>query len=71
MISMLLPLPFIEGLRDSGIILSDNWKITINLLNLGSLIDCLARSDSKKRPNQCQDIKVLIARIVDSFASSA
>lgn len=62
---------FIEGLRDSGIVLSDNWKITINLLNLGSLIDCLARSDTKKRPNQCQDIKVLIARIVDSFASNA
>lgn len=62
---------FIQSLRDIGIFLPDDWKITINLLNLGSLIDCLARSDSENRPNQCQDIKVLIARIVDSFASSA
>lgn len=62
---------FLQGLRENGIFLPYDWKITINLLNLGSLIDCLARSDSEKRPNQCQDIKVLIARIVDSFASSA
>ncbi len=61
---------FVQSLKDNGILLPDDWKVTINLLNLGSLIDCLARSDSKKRPNQCQDIKVLVARIVDNFASS-
>ena len=43
------------------------WKITSNLLNLCSLIDCLARSDSKKRPNQCKDIKLLITEIIDNF----
>lgn len=55
---------FIEGLTDSGIFLPENWNITINLLNLGSLLDCLARSDPERRPNQCQDIKMLIKEII-------
>lgn len=58
---------FIQSLRDNGIVLPNDWKVTVNLLNLGSLLDCLARSDSEKRPNQCQDIKVQITRIVSNL----
>jgi aminoglycoside phosphotransferase (APT) family kinase protein len=55
---------FLKGIYDSGIELPSNWRITINLLNLISLLDCLARSDPKKRPNQCKDIHKLIEYIL-------
>lgn len=57
---------FIRSLQNK-IKLPKFWKTTINLLNLCSLIDCLVRVDSKKRPKQCKDIKLLITEIVDSL----
>jgi len=57
---------FMNSLQNK-IQLPKDWKIIINLLNLCSLIDCLARSDSKQRPNQCKDIKLLITEIIDGF----
>lgn len=58
---------FISSLNNNGVQLPKNWRITINLLNLLSLIDCLSRSDSKTRPNQCYDIKLLITNIIVSI----
>ncbi|MDA0782461.1 MAG: aminoglycoside phosphotransferase family protein [Proteobacteria bacterium] len=61
---------FLQGLQDAGIKLPNNWRITIHLLNLLSLLDCLVRSDPKNRPNQCKDIKELIGHIVDQLEVS-
>lgn len=58
---------FLQGLQDSGIKLPNNWCITIHLLNLLSLLDCLVRSDPRNRPNQCKDIKELIGHILEKL----
>ncbi len=55
---------FLNGLCDGGVILPEHWQITIRLLNLLSLLDCLVRSDPKNQPNQCADICKLIDYIV-------
>lgn len=55
---------FLKGLKEGGIILPENWVTTVHLLNLLSLLDCLVRSDPKKRPNQLADIKELIDHIL-------
>lgn len=53
---------FLKGMRDAGIKLPDNWQVTIKLLNLLSLLDCLVHS-SPQRPRQGADIKDLIEYI--------
>lgn len=55
---------FLKGLTNGGIALPENWRITVHLLNLTSLLDCLQRSDSQNRPNQCADIRELIDHIL-------
>lgn len=55
---------FLKGLELGGITLPKNWRITIQLLNLLSLLDCLKRSDPKNQPNQCTDINELIQHIL-------
>lgn len=55
---------FLKGLTDSGITLPHNWCITIHLLNLLSLLDCLKRSDTRYHFNKCADIGELIDYIV-------
>ena len=57
---------FLKGLRGSGYELPSSWQITVNLLNIVSLLDCLVRSDSKNRPNQIKDIQELINNILES-----
>jgi GrpB-like predicted nucleotidyltransferase (UPF0157 family)/aminoglycoside phosphotransferase (APT) family kinase protein len=59
---------FLKGLRGSGYELPSSWQITVNLLNIVSLLDCLVRSDSENRPNQIKDIQELIAHILDVFS---
>jgi GrpB-like predicted nucleotidyltransferase (UPF0157 family)/aminoglycoside phosphotransferase (APT) family kinase protein/GNAT superfamily N-acetyltransferase len=59
---------FLKGLRGSGYELSSSWQITVNLLNIVSMLDCLVRSDSENRPNQIKDIQELIANILDVFS---
>jgi len=54
---------FLHGLKSRGIELPENWRITADLLNLLSLLDCLVRSDFEKRPKQCADICALIGFI--------
>tara|TARA_Y100001968_G_C19452332_1_gene769552 strand:- start:8277 stop:9266 length:990 start_codon:yes stop_codon:yes gene_type:complete len=59
---------FIHGLK-TGYNLPPNWHISINLLNLLSLLDCLVRSSIKNEPNRCQDIRALIVRIITQLES--
>ncbi len=55
---------FLKGFTSGSIVLPDNWRTTVHLLNLISLLDCLQRSDALNRPNQCADIRELIDHIL-------
>ncbi len=55
---------FLKGLTSQNIVLPKDWQITVHLLNLLSLLDCLKRIDSKNRPNQLTDIRELIDHIL-------
>ncbi|MGD9592068.1 MAG: phosphotransferase family protein [Candidatus Berkiella sp.] len=55
---------FLEGLTTSGFTLASNWRTSIEILNLSSLLDCLARANPSTQPNQCQDIRNLIDKIL-------
>lgn len=57
---------FLKGLREGGYELPSSWQITVNLLNIVSLLDCLVRSDSENRPNQIKDIQELITNILET-----
>ncbi len=57
---------FLQGLQLNRK-LPDNWRTSIHLLNLLSLLDCLARSDIENRSNQCHDIQQLIKYILSQF----
>jgi len=57
---------FLKGIEDAGIVLPENWQVTVHLLNLLSLLDCLVRS-SLERPKQCADIKALIHFILEEL----
>ncbi len=57
----------LNGLASGGVTLPKNWHITIQLLNLLALLDCLKRSDPKNRPNQCADILELIEHILSEL----
>ncbi len=50
---------FIQGLA-TGFTLPKDWKVTIYLLNIMSLVDCLTRCTKMLRPKQCADITALI-----------
>lgn len=54
---------FLHGLASGGHSLPKNWRISVHLLNLLSLLDCLVRS-CDKRPNQRKDICALIHYIL-------
>lgn len=54
---------FLQGLVMSGYHLPSYWKISVHLLNLLSLLDCLVHS-SDNRPNQREDIFALIDYIL-------
>ena len=58
---------FLEGLASGGFKLPENWHITVQLLNLLSLLDCLKRSDPKRCPNQCSDIFALVFHILENL----
>lgn len=55
---------FLRGLNHGGIELPEHWKISVDLLNLISLLDCLAKADPQQRPKQCVDICALIEVII-------
>ncbi|BCA96398.1 hypothetical protein TUM19329_27590 [Legionella antarctica] len=50
---------FLKGLQE-GYALPTDFHISINLLNLSSLLDCLARCSYGPHSNQCNDIRALI-----------
>lgn len=56
---------FLKGLVSKGYHLPENWRAKIAILNLLSLLDCLARSDPENRPNQVSDIQELIEHILN------
>jgi Ser/Thr protein kinase RdoA (MazF antagonist) len=60
---------FLKGLSSGGVTLPRNWLITVQLLNLLSLLDCLQRSDPKNRHHQCADIFELISHILRELKS--
>lgn len=62
---------FLKGLLSTGYQLPISWKITVNLLNAISLLDCLRRSDFENRPNQIKDIKELIDHILSNLSKIA
>ncbi|HQS84824.1 MAG TPA: aminoglycoside phosphotransferase family protein [Alphaproteobacteria bacterium] len=51
---------FLRGLKKENIFLPPHWRITTYLLTLSSLLSLLARTNPKKSPIQCTDIKNLI-----------
>lgn len=55
---------FIHGVTAGGLVLPDQWKKTTHLLNLLSLLSCLAACPPLERPGQCADILALIRHIV-------
>jgi Ser/Thr protein kinase RdoA (MazF antagonist)/GNAT superfamily N-acetyltransferase len=58
---------FLKGLSDGDVTLPENWRVTVNLLNLLSLLDVLQRSDPKNNPNQCAGIRELIDHILSEL----
>ena len=58
---------FLAGLKDGGVSLSKNWKITVHLLNLLALLECLKRANSKTAPIQCADSQALILYILSDL----
>lgn len=55
---------FIQGLEQSGLVLPENWRTTIALMNISSLLDILARHATPERPMLRQDICELIEYMV-------
>jgi len=55
---------FLQGLTQGGVSLPKNWRISIHLLNLLSLLQILIRRPPQERPNQCVDICELISDII-------
>lgn len=60
---------FLEGLNEGGVKYEGSWRISVHLLNLLSLLDCLVRSDPTNKPKQCADICQLIIHIVQQLTS--
>ncbi|MBP6952309.1 MAG: phosphotransferase [Alphaproteobacteria bacterium] len=60
---------FLQGLQQSGVILPENWRYRIDLLNLLSLLNCLVRCSPKEHPNRCADICDLISNILSNLQS--
>ena len=61
---------FLKGLGGGGVTLPKNWRVTVNLLNLLSLLDVLQRSDPKNSPKQCSGISELIHHILSKLNST-
>lgn len=55
---------FLKGLKQGGVLLPNNWRTRIHLLNIVSLLDCLVRQEPAIRPNQYSDISSLIEYIL-------
>jgi aminoglycoside phosphotransferase (APT) family kinase protein len=58
---------FLQGLKEAGLVLPDQWRTMTYLLDLISLLSCLVRCSSKERPKQCADIYELIHHIIGAL----
>ena len=58
---------FLNGLKSQNVVLPKDWQITVHLLNLLSLLDCLKRYGSQNRLNQLADIRELINHIINDL----
>lgn len=58
---------FLAGLQVGGINLPHHWCISVHMLNLLALLDCLMRSNPQNQPKQCKDIKDLLTYIVNQL----
>lgn len=56
---------FLEGLKKGGLELPKDWRITIALLNISSLLDSLARHPIHERPVLQKDICELIGHMIE------
>lgn len=61
---------FLRGITDFGFVLPEQWRVTVKLLNLASLLDCLTRTSVEEKPNQYRDICELIDYIVGELKES-
>lgn len=59
---------FLKGLEDAGLELPENWRMSIKLLNLLSLLDILTRCEAGEKPCKQNDIVGLIKHIISSSA---
>lgn len=55
---------FLQGLKQGSVTLPENWRISIHLLNVSALLDCLIRCTPPESPNRCADIRELIDHIL-------
>jgi len=55
---------FLRGLKETGLVLPDEWRVTIDLLNLLALLDLLMRCSPQEQPKQYKDICELIEHIL-------
>lgn len=51
---------FLKGLEKEGVELPENWRLTIALCTISSLLDIVSRQSNQECPNQNQDICQLI-----------
>lgn len=56
---------FLEGLQDGGAQLPPEWRVTMRLMNLLSLLYCLLGGKQGNKPRQCADISKLTDYIAD------
>jgi aminoglycoside phosphotransferase (APT) family kinase protein len=61
---------FLQGLKQGGMILPENWRIRVHLLNLSALLDCLVRCTPRECPNRCADIRELVGHILLELGGS-
>ena len=62
---------FLQGLKQGGVTLPENWRISIQLLNLSALLDCLVRCTPQESPNRCADIRELIDHILPNLEKAS
>ena len=58
---------FLKGITDCGFTLPSDWRVTLHVLNLASLLDCLTRTSIQEKPYQYQDICELLDYIVSQL----
>lgn len=61
---------FLKGIEHGGITLPPDWRRRISLLNILSLLDCLARSSPVHHPHRCADIRGLIAYFINQVGGN-